>query len=256
MRVVLAGLMLAAVLSGCLGGSDKDDGAAVVPTPTGDALNQTSNRTNRAPLANLTSDAGANATAPLNVTFSVTASDADGDRLTWTLTLDNVTIGNGTSASRGSGNGTASTAGNATTGNTTASGNGTASGNATSSGNGTSTTLRQSVTHQFTEAGNYTLVLNVTDGTNSTLANITIRVAAGGATTGAGPVAEDDYVIFNADGTCDAKGEVGAAGQYIHPRGLDAWVYEESNDIAGLQVGGDSEEDAYVDCLNPDAITF
>ena len=57
--------------------------------------NQTGNATNHAPLANLTA-VPMNGTAPLNVTFSVSGSDPDGDTLTWALTFGDGAQLNGT----------------------------------------------------------------------------------------------------------------------------------------------------------------
>lgn len=247
MRVVLAGLMLAAAFSGCLGGSDEGGDAGAV-VGAGDAgVNATV--ANRLPVANLTADA-VNGTAPLNVTFTLAFSDADQDDLTWTLTLGNTSLANGTSGDAGNATSEGSTA---TTGNAT--------GNST--GNSSAAGASRQVSHQFTEAGNYTVVLNLTDGTNSTSANITITVHPGGnatATAGEGPIGEDDYAVFNADGTCDAKGEVDLGGEYIHHRGGDSiWWFEESNGIDGLQVGGSgplSTDTDYPDCLNADFLIF
>ena len=257
MRVVLAGLVLAAAVSGCLGGSDEggEDAAAAVPTGGDAVVNSTV--ANRRPLAGLTADA-VNGTAPLNVTFTLTFSDADQDELSWTLAMGNATLANGTSADSGdasSGHSTA-TAGNAT-------GTGNATGNASAAG------ASRQVAHQFTEAGNYTVVLDVTDGTNSTSANITITVHPGGdatAAAGEGPVAEDDWAVFNADGTCDAKGEIEFEGEYVHERGDPpgtgyllgggTWIYEESNGIEGLQLGGADEVADYQACANPDTLIF
>ena len=178
---------------------------------------------NQAPTANLTATP-ANGTAPLNVTFVVSGTDADSDALNWTLTSGNATL---------------------------------------ASGNGT--TLPSNVTHQFTEAGNFTVVLTVTDGSLDALAKVTVTVGVGD-DAGAVEPSEDDWVVFNADGTCDAKDEIDVFGEYVHERGDPpgtgyvngdgTWIYEESNGIDGLQVGGAGETAAYQACLNPDFLVF
>lgn len=90
---------------------------------------------NRAPTTSLAASV-ANGTVPLNVTFTVTATDPDGDNVTWDLRF-----GDGESA-QGAGSGKAN--------------------------------------HTFDEAGNYTVVLNVSDGARSASANLTIEVSMGG----------------------------------------------------------------------------
>ena len=125
-------------------------------------------------------------------------------------------------------------------------------GNATANG----TALPSNVTHSFTEAGNYTVVLTVRDASRNATANLTISVEGGAPASG--PVREDANVVFNADGTCDAKGETAVAGNlYVHNRGGSSiWIYAEDNGKPGLQVGGADENAAYKACLDPDFLIF
>jgi PKD repeat protein len=190
-------------------------------TPSNGTVRPGGNGTDRAPTANLTASP-VNGTAPLNVTFSIGGADPEGGNLTWTLTLGNATVGNGTS-------------------------------------------VPTNHTHQFTEAGNYTVVLTVSDGANNATANVTVTVTAGGSGA-AGPV-EHQFVTVNPDGTCDAKGERTVGPIHIHDRptsspqpgftaGDGTWVYEESNSKPGLQIGGPDESDQWKDCKNPDTLLF
>jgi PKD repeat protein len=95
----LAGLalVLAATFAGCLG---DDDGATTTSTSTSTSTTQTgtsatttsttattSAPANRAPSATLSASIEAGA-APLNVTFTLVGTDADGDALTWTFDAD------------------------------------------------------------------------------------------------------------------------------------------------------------------------
>lgn len=65
-------------------------------TSTGPAGNGTGNETNTAPMASL-EVTPENGTAPLNVTFSLAGTDADGDNLTWVLVFGDGNQTNGTS---------------------------------------------------------------------------------------------------------------------------------------------------------------
>lgn len=233
MRGVVAvalALLVSTVASGCFV-EDKDPETQDTDTSSGTATRTSSsgprsatttttggngtaggNATNLAPTANLTASPG-NGTAPLNVTFTIGGADPEGGNLTWTLTLDNTTIGNGTS-------------------------------------------VPANHTHAFTEAGNHTVVLTVSDGTHNATANVTVTVAAGAAGDGAAP-REDAYVVFNADGTCDAKTERTAGPVHVQDRGGGSiWVYRESNSLPGLQVGTAAEQAAYRACQNPDTLIF
>lgn len=224
--VLAAMTLLTLMSSGCFVSEDKPE-----PEPTGTATssasstnstasgNATPPATNHAPSVNLTVSP-ANGSAPLNVTFTITGNDTDGDALQWTLMLGNETIGNGTG-------------------------------------------LPGSQNHTFAQAGNYTVSVRVDDGTVNVTANVTVIVATAGP---AGPT-EDAYVVFNLDGTCDAKGERTIGPVHVHDRadsppepglvsGGGTWVYEESNGIAGLQVGGDAEDTPYKACLKPDTLIF
>lgn len=229
--------ILALLLSGCAvekpsaSINEADDGtSSSSTTTTTTTASQTTTSSapgasageNQAPSATLNATA-TNGTAPLNVTFDLGGVDPDGDALTWTLTLGNVTLGNGTA-------------------------------------------LPANVTHVF-EAGNHTVVLTVSDGHANASANVTLTVEAAAAEPAApsGPT-EDDWATFNPDGTCDAKGEIAVPGGiYLHDRGsppgtgfflgAGTWVYEESNSLPGLQLGGPDDTD-YAHCANPDLLIF
>jgi hypothetical protein len=237
--VVAAALLLMMVLSGCVAekkDADTDSTSGTASGSTSASKSGTSTKTasgtgslapaagNHAPTVNITA-APINGTAPLNVTFALSGSDADNDTLHWVLMLPNETIANGTG-------------------------------------------LPGNHTHAFTDAGNYTVTVSVWDGKVNVTANVTVTVtAAAGAGTGGG-AKETDWATINADGTCDAKGEIAipGAGLYVHERGDPpgtgfaagdgTWVYEETNGLPGLQIGGPDESDAYIACLNPDTIVF
>lgn len=92
--LLLAASLLAIALSGCAGddvpGADPEDLSGLEGDPATPPIN-------RAPVANLTADL-TNGTAPLNVTFTLSGSDADGDNLTWSFDAgDGNTTANGTS---------------------------------------------------------------------------------------------------------------------------------------------------------------
>lgn len=188
MRVTLiSSLVLVAALSGCL--ADEAEPASVSSTPTTSAAPVTNATTtsaapnttvaaNNAPTANLSSDVP-NGTAPLNVTFTIEGTDADGDELSWTLDID---------------------------------------GDNESDYNGTE--LPSEIVHEYLEAGNYTAILNVTDGTNSTQASLDITVEV--------PIATSLV--------CDRPDATSAGGElYVISEGGD-WVFAEANGIPGLQV--------------------
>jgi hypothetical protein len=106
MRIlVVVALCLAIVLSGCATKkADKDDDPSGTSTATGTSTktgtgpgggNGTS-AVNRAPTASM--NANNTGTAPINVTFALNGTDADGDAITWSLDFgDNGTAANGTS---------------------------------------------------------------------------------------------------------------------------------------------------------------
>lgn len=105
-------LLVSAALAGCAGDeaptldSTDDDGtddqsqtatSTETTTPPPSDENETTDpepEANTPPTAKLTADA-VNGTAPLNVTFTIEASDADGDDLTWELFLDGIQITKG-----------------------------------------------------------------------------------------------------------------------------------------------------------------
>ena len=234
--LVALALVLSASVSGCVAEKKDDPEAQSVATTSSSGTATASNTTAPpppAPTANLTASA-LNGTAPLNVTFTVNGTHAAGTNITWSLV---VTPADGNA-----------------TGNATA---------AASAGNGTR--FPGNATYTFGEAGNFTVVLYVTDGARNATANVTIRVE-GNASAPAIVPSEDDWVVFNADGTCDAKDEIELFGEYVHERGDPpgtgyvagggTWIYEESNGIDGLQVGGAGENAEYVNCLNPDFLVF
>lgn len=232
-------LLVSVASSGCLVSGDGKEGTQSTdgtgtsgPGATGSAT-KTGTKTSSASATGTTSPQGnasanitatltasaQNGSAPLNVTFNVTGSGPS--PLTWTLDVDGEPIANGTS-------------------------------------------LPGNATHSFTEAGNHTVTLVVRSGSRNATANLTITVTEGDG--GAATATEDDWVVFNADGTCDAKGEIDIEGIYLHERGDPpgtgyalgggTWVYEETNGLPGMQVGGAGESAEYVGCLNPDTIIF
>lgn len=174
--LVVAAVLLAAVLAGCSGEKEADVDSALEVDPN----------------------------SP-NVTFNVTGSDSDNDTLTWTLTLGNTTLGNGTS-------------------------------------------LPGNVTHKFVEAGNFSVVLNVTDGTNSTTATVTIAVTAGNVTVGA----------LTDPTRCDRTPTQTAGPIYVFQGDGGDWAFVEDNGMPGLQVannhpgGGPFHNPAWADCQNGD----
>ncbi|HEX9816504.1 MAG TPA: PKD domain-containing protein [Candidatus Thermoplasmatota archaeon] len=147
MKSVLAvvAVLVIAATSGCLADPEaKDvDGAATTASVDSTSNETASNETmNSAPVANLTADPD-NGSAPLAVNFTINATDADGDNLTWSLDAD---------------------------------------GDGTSDGNGTDADLPGNVSFAYAAAGLYNATLTVDDGTANTTATIAINVTAGGAT--------------------------------------------------------------------------
>lgn len=237
---VASALLFTTLLSGCFV-EDKDadtdaDASTGSQTSTGTTTRTGGNSTlDLAPKANLRATP-ANGTAPLNVTFAINATDPEGAPLSWSLSLANATSGNAT------GNATPA-AGKVIANGTLARANG--------------TYAPANATHQFTAAGNYTVTLTVRDAKHNVTDVVRITVTGGNATATPAAPTEDDHVVFNADGTCDAKTERSAGPLYVQHRGGDSvWVYEESNGVAGLQVGGDAEEAEYRACANPDTLIF
>lgn len=254
----LAALALTVIvaLSGCIGADPKP--AASAPSGTdspGDSSEPSDSQTpsssdptssetpdpsdipeNHAPTANLSASVAAGG-APLLVNFTITGADEDGDNLTYSLDAD----GDGIEDANG-------------------------------------TELPAEFAFTYSMPGNYTAVLNVTDGTASATATVAIAVAASGPC-GSAPepckVSEDLWVEFWSDGVCHAKGEVSQGALYVHDRpdpgspngyydGGGTWFYEESNGLAGLQIGGqsillgadDQEPVEYRDCVSPDTLIF
>jgi PKD repeat protein len=133
--------------------------------------------------------------------------------------------------------------------------------------NGTS--LPSSVKHQYSKGGNFTAQLTVTDGKDSTVATVKVKIAAGSVGTAAG-----------LDPNCQGAPQVtippaGPAMYYIEvrdatsPTSSSQWMYEESNDIPGLQytqnpgtnpvLGGASDIDPLAvkfKCQNGDTLDF
>lgn len=270
MRGAVATLLVVALLSGCLQEKDDpetdSDGASsttVRPgsgtgsatrgsTAPGSTGGPTGNETsaNQAPTAAIEANATSGA-APLNVTFALDAGDADGDALQWVVYVANATQGDTTANA---------------TGNETDGAPGTEVGRGAFTGaNGTYAPAN--FTHTFTAPGNFTVTLLVSDGRDEARASTNVTVSSGADPAAPAETSEDAWAVFNADGTCDAKGEFALpGGMYVHERGDPpgtgfangdgTWVYEESNGIAGLQVGGAAESGAYVNCANPDHLVF
>ncbi len=228
--LIVSSLVLVGALSGCLADEPKPASTSESTSPS-DGGNSTASPSatnatvapadNVPPTANLSSDV-ANGTAPLNVTFTVDGADKDGDALNWTLDAD----GDGTADYNG-------------------------------------TALPSEVVHEYLEAGNYTAVLNVTDGEHFAESNVTLVVEGGAAFV----PKEDDWATWDELGQCHAKDaiEIPGAGLYLHERGDPpgtgqlsggTWIYEESNGVDGMQLGGAGESAAYVDCVNPDTLIF
>lgn len=109
--------------------------------------------------------------------------------------------------------------------------------------------LPATVAHNFAISGNYTVVLQVTDGTDTATANVTITVEAD---TGIAYCHRPDAIAVG-DYWLDDRGDPIGTGLIT---GDGTWVYEESNGVEGLQVGGDAEIDKYVDCSDPDTLIF
>ncbi len=215
-------LAAATALAGCTADSGTDSVDADAATPAASATpsvleNVTENATaNRAPTANLTADL-TDGTAPLNVTFTLSGSDADGDNLTWTLSFGDGEATNGT-------------------------------------------TLPANVTHSFTAAGNYTVTLAVSDGTNTTEASVVVE-AVEAAAEAAGEVVDPTR--------CDRTPTQWVNDLYVFEGDGGNWIFIEANGIEGLQVENNhvSEEAGLAEtigehnalwegCLNGDQMVF
>lgn len=123
--------------------------------------------------------------------------------------------------------------------------------------NGTS--LPATLVHQYTGGGNFTPTLTVSDGLRNSTANVTLRIDPGAV--GFAP---------GLDPACQRPDAVGnEAGGWVDDRGGGSvWVYQESNDIPGLQVsmepspvpapvGGHTDSLAVEhNCLNGDTMMF
>ena len=99
MRALMAALLLLSLaFAGCSddGDDDPQPSATVSTSVSASTTASSAPVANRAPVANLTASA-LNGTVPLNVTFQINGTDADGDALTWTLRSGNDTLSNGTS---------------------------------------------------------------------------------------------------------------------------------------------------------------
>ena len=117
----------------------------------------------------------------------------------------------------------------------------------TTLGTGNGTTLPANVTHSFTEAGNFTVVLTVTDGAGNATANVTVVVLAG---TPAGPAGPK---------ICEAPSETSIGGQMYVDR--ISWIFRESNGLPGLQYTAKPSLIGEVDaagagCENGDTLLF
>ncbi|MCA1811951.1 MAG: PKD domain-containing protein [Halobacteriales archaeon] len=202
-------LGVALVLSGCtVKNGDPTTSHPATATGGATATNATANATvQHPPMANLTASV-ASGTAPLNVTFALTGSDADGDALNWTLTF-------------GDGNRT--------------------------SGVG----LPANVTHGFHLGGNFTVTLLATDGHANATASVLVRVTA----------------LPGGPKICTIEPDQTVGPFYYTTEGGGNWVFLESNDIPGLQVGNTSLTGSagetlgevnpdWVDCTDPDQLVF
>lgn len=221
MRTIsLATLLLVTSLAGCLAGDPQSTTSTETQSsaPSTTATTTTSGppsvtptnpsgSPNAPPTANLTSDVP-NGTVPLNVTFSLSGTDEDGDALTWTLDF-------------GDGNET----------------------------NGTS--LPVAVTHQYTYAQNFSVNFTVTDGASVANASLVIRAE----------------LVVVSELICHREPTEEAEGVYLFDGDGGTWVFMESNDLPGLQVGnthpsGEVGQEvgeynpAWVGCENADTMLF
>jgi hypothetical protein len=235
--IVLSLTVLGAAFAGCI--SDPEpatDSPSDSPAATSEAAAAITTSSapetsepvvNHAPTANLSADVE-NGSVPLNVTFTIEAFDEDGDELTWTLDAD----GDGAADYNG-------------------------------------TAADTSALHSFAAAGNFTAILNVTDGALFAESRINITVEAPSAPP---QLKEDAWVRWDENGVCHAKDARPSTGPIyvqdrpgpgqqwgtglVTPGGGGTWIYEESNGIPGLQVGGVGESSEYVACLKPDTLIF
>ncbi|HLF16043.1 MAG TPA: PKD domain-containing protein [Candidatus Thermoplasmatota archaeon] len=236
MHRVLAGMLLIVALAGCSGGNDKgDDGTTTTaPAPTtggtttaagsttsGGATTSgpapTTGPANRAPTASLEANE-TQGVSPLAVEFTLDGADADGNDLTWTLDVD---------------------------------------GDGTVDFDGTGDDFPATVTHTFDLAGDYLVVLNVTDDELSAEDSLHIQVAAPSVEPDpfAGTCPGLDYVTIAPD-----PGPPEAQVFYIENTG-GTWFYQESNDLPGLQLSDEpslamENHPAGAGCLNGDTLLF
>jgi hypothetical protein len=236
MRTLAFLALLLLALPGCVGDDGDGEGEETTSSTTTTTTAATNTTTapppvNTPPEANLTVDID-NGTAPLAVNFTLNATDLDGDVLNWTFDAD---------------------------------------GDGVFEANGTSADLPANVTFTYNAPGQWRAVLNVTDGLNATMANLTISVSSGGGSGGGGGE-ELPWATVDELGQCHAANgfieEVGPG--WIHdrttlpvpltgladPNGGGTWVYEESNGVPGLQLGGPDEDGPYQGCANPDTLVF
>lgn len=222
-------------------GSDDADAQEDGSDPTGDGTstggdsgsgNETGDEPADEPPTAILSPDTVEGEAPLTVNFSLDADDEDPGNATWSFDAD----GDGAPDDEGTG-------------------------------------LPAESTFEYTQAGVYTAALYVSDARTTSEANVTIEVQEASGS-GEDPSEEpepqeDEWVIFMPDGTCLAKGAEAAGPLWLHDRpgegepygsgfvtGGGTWVYEETNDLEGLQVGGSAESGPYQDCENPDHLIF
>ncbi|HLE47365.1 MAG TPA: PKD domain-containing protein, partial [Candidatus Thermoplasmatota archaeon] len=136
-------ILAATALSGCLGtdtapASEPSGSDEPTPVPTVDN-SSAPEAPNQAPVANLTAST-VNGTSPLNVTFTINATDPDQDNLTWTLDAD---------------------------------------GDAVADANGTGVPSPPTVNFTYGAPGDFNVTLNVTDGKLSATSALVINVTAG-----------------------------------------------------------------------------
>ncbi|MEK6975049.1 MAG: PKD domain-containing protein [Candidatus Thermoplasmatota archaeon] len=195
----VGGAVASSTASGSTAGSTSKSGTATSATSTtGSAA-----ASNAAPTASLVATP-LNGTAPLEVTFEVNGTDADGENLTWILSFEGTTIANGTS-------------------------------------------LPAEATHTFTEVGNHTVSLRVSDASANATTNVTVAVEAAAAPAPTGP------------NICEAPSETSIGGQMYIDR--VSWIFRESNGLPGLQYTAEPSligevDDAGTGCENGDTLLF
>lgn len=168
LSVLLSILFLSAAFAGCASSDDEEPSDIVVGDPSATAPGPVAGDVsadpevsgapdpsgapepdaNNLPVATLTADV-TEGVAPVDIVFTVSAEDADGDGLAWSLDVDS----DGSPESEGDGAG-----------------------------------LPLDYTHSFTEAGDYTATLTVSDGVDEAVSTVELAIAAAAAEEGIPPV--------------------------------------------------------------------